>query len=148
MILHLSVSVFYEYGSSCWGLPNFSFPWPWPITNHLSEFKFSICAMRQQLNYRGISNSIILWHESENINETAYFQNFSWFQFYIFMLIIIIIIATRHIFTLKERSRHARNIIWTYKHCKNKQNWYIMYVKIQLKPLENVSDIRCVFNCF
>ena len=35
------------------------------------------------------SNNIFLWHESEDINEKAYFQNFSWFQFYIFKLCMI-----------------------------------------------------------
>ena len=27
------------------------------------------------------SNNIILWHESEDINEKLLFQKFSWFQF-------------------------------------------------------------------
>ena len=32
-----------------------------------------------------VRNKEVLWHESEDINEKkAYFQNFSWFQFYIF----------------------------------------------------------------
>ena len=36
-------------------------------------------------------NNIILWHESEDINKkkNTYFQNFSWFQFYIYKLCII-----------------------------------------------------------
>ena len=37
------------------------------------------------------SNNIILWHESEDVNKkkTPYFQNFSWFQCYVFKLCMI-----------------------------------------------------------
>ena len=35
------------------------------------------------------SYNIFLYHESENINKKAYFQNFSWFQFYIFQCMIM-----------------------------------------------------------
>ena len=39
------------------------------------------------------SNNIFLWHESEDINKKAYFQNFSWFQFHIFKLFMIMCIT-------------------------------------------------------
>ena len=40
----------------------------------------------------GDSNNIFLWHESEDVNKKD-FQNFSWFQFYIYKLCMIMGIA-------------------------------------------------------
>ena len=39
------------------------------------------------------SNNIFLWYESEDINKNAYFQNFSWFQFYVFKLCMIMCVS-------------------------------------------------------
>ena len=42
-------------------------------------------------NWKGFSDSNnFLWHDSEDINKKAYFQNFSWFQFYVFKLCVIV----------------------------------------------------------
>ena len=35
------------------------------------------------------SNNIVLWHESEDTNKKAYFQNFSWFQFCVYKSFMI-----------------------------------------------------------
>ena len=32
------------------------------------------------------SNNIFVWHESEDFNQKGYFQNFSWFQCYVYKL--------------------------------------------------------------
>ena len=39
------------------------------------------------------SNNMILRHESEDINRKGYFQNFSWFQFYVYKFCMIICIV-------------------------------------------------------
>ena len=39
------------------------------------------------------SNNIFLWHESEDKQKKAYFQNFSWFNFYVYKLCMIMCIG-------------------------------------------------------
>ena len=40
------------------------------------------------------SNNIFLWNESEDINKKKpYFQNFSWFQFHVFKLCMIMCVS-------------------------------------------------------
>ena len=53
----------------------------WPNTTELFKGIFSD------------SYNIFLWHESENIKEKTFFQNFSWFQFYIFKLCMIMCVS-------------------------------------------------------
>ena len=45
--------------------------------------------------YSVILLQIFLWYESEDINQKkkAYFQNFSWFQFYVLKLCMIMCIS-------------------------------------------------------
>ena len=40
------------------------------------------------------SNKIFMWHESEDINKKGYFQNFSWFQYHVYKLCMIMGIGT------------------------------------------------------
>ena len=40
------------------------------------------------------SNNIFLWHESDDINKKRIFRNFSWFQFYVYKLDMIMSIST------------------------------------------------------
>ena len=57
------------------------------------------------------SNNIFLWYESEDMNKKAYFQNFSWFQFYVFKLYMIIMcfIAHRLLSWIKSR---VQDFLW------------------------------------
>ena len=54
--------------------------WSWKYIVSLKKYSF-----------RGIFSDFnnFLWHESEDINQKAYFQNFSWYQFYVFKLCMI-----------------------------------------------------------
>ena len=52
--------------------------------------------MGTELKVKGIftdSNNIFLWQESEDRNKKAYIQNFSWFQFYVFKLRMIMCVS-------------------------------------------------------
>ena len=61
----------------------------------IREWVFNIM-YSYRINIKGISsdsNNIFLWLESEDVNKKAYFQNFSWFKFYVFKLCMVMCVS-------------------------------------------------------
>ena len=60
----------------------------------------------QLVVFKGIfsnSNNIFFWHESEDINKKAYIQNFSWFQFCVFKLCMIMCVSLTTLTTVLHK---------------------------------------------
>ena len=77
---------------------------PWTDSNaHVSvlpNIKYAVTSYihsQSKIKFKRIfsdSNNNFLWHESEDVNkENTYFQTFSWFQFYIYKLCMILCIG-------------------------------------------------------
>ena len=70
------------------------------VENHVFP-KISLCNHLKVVLHpwlKGIvsdSNSIFLWYKSEDINKKMYFQNFSWFQFYVYKLYMIYVNSSK-----------------------------------------------------